>query len=161
MNDQDLTTVILRSPLATELSSEECAHLAKIVTMRHLDDEEMLIRESEVDNSLHVIVKGRLEVVKNTGGGDSTTLHILRTGELAGELGFIDGLEHSASLRSAGETEVFSLNREGLERLLSTHPQIVYKVMRAIIREVHAIVRRMNTQYVEMTNYITKVHGRY
>jgi CRP/FNR family transcriptional regulator, cyclic AMP receptor protein len=38
---------------------------------------------------------------------------------------------------------------------------LVYRVMRAIMRSVHAIVRRMNNQYVQMTNYITKQRGRY
>jgi len=33
--------------------------------------------------------------------------------------------------------------------------------MRAIVRRVHAIVLRMNLEYVELTNYITKQHGRY
>ena len=28
-------------------------------------------------------------------------------------------------------------------------------------RDWHGILRRMNLQYVEMTNYITKQHGRY
>jgi CRP/FNR family transcriptional regulator, cyclic AMP receptor protein len=33
--------------------------------------------------------------------------------------------------------------------------------MRAIVRTVHSILLRMNLQYVELTNYITKQHGRY
>ena len=35
------------------------------------------------------------------------------------------------------------------------------KVMRAIVREEHRILRGMNTQYMEMSNYISKQHGRY
>jgi CRP/FNR family cyclic AMP-dependent transcriptional regulator len=34
-------------------------------------------------------------------------------------------------------------------------------VMRAIMRTVHRILRSMNLQYVELTNYIAKQHGRY
>jgi hypothetical protein len=33
--------------------------------------------------------------------------------------------------------------------------------MRSIMRTVHRILRGMNTQYVELTNYISKQHGRY
>ncbi|NJN48029.1 MAG: cyclic nucleotide-binding domain-containing protein, partial [Candidatus Competibacteraceae bacterium] len=82
-------------------------------------------------------------------------------GDMAGELGFIDGLEHSAALRALGDCEVLSLEREKFESLLHTDPELVYKVMRTIVRAVHSIVRRMNAQYVEMTNYIFKQHGRY
>jgi hypothetical protein len=44
---------------------------------------------------------------------------------------------------------------------LDEHPQIVYKLMRAIAREVHEITKRMNMQYGEMSNYIHHKHGRY
>jgi hypothetical protein len=33
--------------------------------------------------------------------------------------------------------------------------------MRAIVRTVHAIQRRLSMQSVELTNYIYKQHGRY
>jgi CRP/FNR family cyclic AMP-dependent transcriptional regulator len=41
------------------------------------------------------------------------------------------------------------------------HPNMTYHVMRAIIRLVHSTLKRMNMQYIEMSNYITKTHGRY
>ena len=53
------------------------------------------------------------------------------------------------------------LERERLESLLVTHPQIVYRVMRAILRTVHEIQRRISMQSVELTNYIYKQHGKY
>lgn len=149
------------SPLAVELSDDQCRELARLVALRHLKDGEYLIREGHSDNSLHIIIHGMLAVVKESGAGETATLHILKTGDLAGALGFVDGLEHSATLCAIGECTVFTLNRDDFESLLATQPLIVYRVMRAIIRSVHAIVRRMNTQYVEMTNYITKQHGRY
>jgi CRP/FNR family cyclic AMP-dependent transcriptional regulator len=34
-------------------------------------------------------------------------------------------------------------------------------VMRTIVRTVHTTLKRMNMQYIEMTNYISKSHGRY
>jgi CRP-like cAMP-binding protein len=159
--NEPLKEAIRRSPLAVELTDEQSAVLSELVTSRRLQSDEVLIQEGRIDNSLHVVVKGMLAVTKETGGGEWVHIHILRDGDLAGELGFLDGLEHSATLRSIGETEVFSLTRDKLESLLQTHPVIVYRVMRAIIRAVHSIVRRMNTQYVELTNYITKQHGRY
>ena len=77
------------------------------------------------------------------------------------ELGFVDGVEHSAAIRALSNCEVFSLNRPDFEALLHKDPDLVYKVMRAVIRTAHARLRRMNVQYVELTNYIAKQHGRY
>ncbi len=60
-----------------------------------------------------------------------------------------------------GSARVLGLEREKLESLLDTHPVIVYHVMRAIIRTVHQIQRRLSLQAVELQNYIYKQHGRY
>jgi CRP-like cAMP-binding protein len=76
-------------------------------------------------------------------------------------MGFLDGQKHTATLRSVGQTDLISLDRDAIEKLLDTHPRVVYQVMRAVIRSVHGTLRRMNIQYVEMTNYINKQHGRY
>ena len=76
-------------------------------------------------------------------------------------MGFIDGTDHSATLRALCDAEVYTLERPAFESLLDTHPALVYKVMRSIIRSVHSTLLRMNRQFVEMNNYIMKEHGRY
>jgi CRP-like cAMP-binding protein len=153
--------MVRTSPLVAELNEEQKAILADLVTCRSLADGEVLLREGDVSNELHVIAAGGLAVTRDTGNGDWVVIHVLRPRDLAGELGFLDDTEHSATLRAMGPTQVFSLRRDKLEGLLGTQPAIVYRVMRSIMREVHGILRRMNVQYVELTNYITKQHGRY
>ena len=149
------------SPLAVELNDEQSAILAELVETRNLNDGDILIREGEASNELYVVVAGNVAVTRESGNGDSITIHVLRPRDLAGELGFLDGLEHSATLRAIGPTEVFSLKRDRLESLIDTHPRVVYLVMRAVVREIHVILRRMNMQHVELSNYISKRHGRY
>ncbi|MEN8129829.1 MAG: cyclic nucleotide-binding domain-containing protein [Pseudomonadota bacterium] len=153
--------IVCTSPLGIELEKNDCEALAKIISTHTLSDGEVLFTEGRIDDSLHVIIRGHLAVTRNTGGGDYITLHILKSGNFAGEMGFVDGKEHSATLRAVGETEVFSLKRQDLESLVEGNPNLIYQVMRAIIRAVHSNLLRMNQQFVEMNNYITKEHGRY
>ena len=148
-------------PISSNLTDAQSLVLAELAESRLLDNDAVLMEEGHVDNSFHVIVNGLLAVTKDTGGGDWVTLHVLRPGDLAGELGFIDGRPHTATLRAVGETTVLSFERERLESVLEQHPWMVYRVMQNIVQAVHDIVSRMNNQYVEMTNYITKRHGRY
>lgn len=153
--------LLKKSSLGEELTQAQCEMLAAIITVQELEDGDVLFNEGDSDNALHVIAQGRLEVIRSTGGGEWVTLHILREGDMAGELSFIDGLEHSAGLRAVGSCKVFSLTREQFEALLQQDAELVYKVMRTIVRTVHSILRRMNLHYVEMSNYIAKQHGRY
>jgi len=150
-----------QSQLAAELSDEQCSALSELVALRDLKDGEILVREGETDNHLYVIVKGLLRVVKNAGTPDEITFFTISAGDFADELSFMDGTRHYASLAAVGDTRVLGLERERLESLLTARPDIVYKVMRAIIRAVHQIQRRLSMQSVELTNYIYKQHGRY
>ena len=76
-------------------------------------------------------------------------------------MSFVDGTEHSVGLRALNECRVVSLQRPDFEALIDSHPRLIYKVMRAIVRSAHEIVTRMNMQYVEMTRYFYKSSGRY
>jgi CRP-like cAMP-binding protein len=67
----------------------------------------------------------------------------------------------SATLYAVGDTKVLSLERAKFETLINSHPMIVYRVMRGVARNMHGIVRRMNTESAELSNYIYRTHGRY
>lgn len=153
--------MVLQSPLGVELSEDEAEALANAIKVMSLKNGEFLLEEGHIDDKLYVVVNGKMEVCKQVAAGETITLQVLHAGEMAGELGFVDGLKHSASLRALGECTVFSLGRGQLESFLNTDPALVYSVMRAIIRTVHSILRRMNIQHVEMQNYIARTHGRY
>jgi CRP/FNR family transcriptional regulator, cyclic AMP receptor protein len=161
MTDQTKLQVLRASKLAEDLSEDECRVLADQVGMRDLADGEVLVHEGAADDHLYVVAGGLLGVVRNVDSDDRVTIATLGVGDLAGELGFVDGTERHASLVALGGARVLGLERERLESLLATHPVIVYHVMRAIIRTVHRIQRRLSQQAVELSNYIYKQHGRY
>lgn len=154
-------SALRQSKLAAELSDEQCSVLCDKVTLRDLKDGEVLVREGHSDNHLYVIVSGSLSVVKNAGTQDQVTFFTIGAGDFADELSFMDGTEHFASLVALGNTRVLGLEREKLESMLTSRPDIVYQVMRAIVRAVHNIQRRLSMQSFELTNYIYKQHGRY
>ena len=161
MNDSSNIESLKRSDISAGLTNEQIEVLAGAIEVLHLTDGNILMSEGHTDNRLFIIDQGRIEVTRNTQGGDWVTLAILKAGDFAGEMGFIDGSVHSATLRSMGDTRVLSLSRDALESLIDTHPHLVYKLMQTIIRVVHKLLTKMNQQYVEMNNYITKQHGRY
>lgn len=149
------------SKLAVELNDDERRILAGALSMRDLRHGEVLIREGSADDHLYVVVSGVLGVVKNAGTEEEMTLNAIRPGNVVGELSFLDGATRYASLVALSDTRVLGLSRADLEGLLDTQPKVVYHVMRAIVRVVHDIQRRMSMQTAELTNYLYKTHGRY
>ena len=87
-----------------------------------------------------------------------STMH---QGELAGAMGFVDGIPRSATLRAKGPALVYSLEREAFEGLIDGHPRLVYHIMRTVTRTAHGAMLGLNSQVEELTNYIVKQHGRY
>lgn len=157
----DIGKLLPQSSLGIDLSDTEVDILGALMVERKLDDGEFLFEDGTNDDSLHVILTGKLEVVKRTSGDEYSSLAVLRDGELAGELSFIDGAPHTVGLRALCDTHVVSLSRSAFEGIVESNPQLVYKVMRAVARSAHRIVHRMNTEFVELSNYIFKQHGRY
>jgi CRP-like cAMP-binding protein len=161
MNNPDICNLIQQSSLTGDLNEAQCSDLSSIAGTRSLDDKEVLIEQGQLDETLYIVSSGALAVERTIAGGDTTTLHILKPGDLAGEMGFVDGTEHTATLRAMGPTSVASIGRDDLESLLPAKPEVVYGLMCGIVRTAHRILREMNQQLVELSNYITKVHGRY
>jgi len=160
MSEQPSYDIIRRSAMGTELSEDECKVLAGIMSVRQLKDDEVLVEEDEVNSALHILTAGKLAVTKVI-EDESMILYILKVGELAGTRAFVDRTPRKATLRAIGGAMVYTLEPQPFEALLTTHPHIVYCVMRAIFRTVHSTLMRMNMEKEQLSNYIFKQHGRY
>ena len=157
-----MTTAIdaLRSsPLGAELTPSESGVLAELVRVKTLADGEVLLPEGARDALLHVVVRGRIHVVKDSAHGH-TLLHTLEPGDLVGELSFMDDVPRYAALVASGATEVLSLERADLETLIEREPRVVYKVMRAIMRVAHRVQRRLSLQMRDLENYLYLTGGK-
>jgi CRP-like cAMP-binding protein len=160
MHEKPDYQAVRNSFLGVELTEEESRSLADIMGIRKLSDGEILVAEGTLDNTLYLLIAGRL-AVSNIVEGKEVAAYFMQIGESAGTRAFVDGTERKANLRAVGDTIVYTLKPEAFEALVDTHPRIVYKVMRALFRTAHANLMRMNLESAELTRYITKTHGRY
>lgn len=149
------------SPLATEMDDAEVGALARVVELREYADGAVLVHEGESSPTLFVPVLGKIAVVKPDEHGEPNTLHILGPGDLAGELSFMDDVKRYASMVAAGPVTVLTLDRHRFEELLSTHPVVVYKAMRAIMRVAHRVQRRLSGQMMDMQHYLYRTGAKY
>lgn len=151
---------ICQSSLGVELEPDECRILAGVMGVRHLEDGELVVKENEADNTLFVLIEGKLAVT-GTVLGQELVVYTMKIGECAGTRAFVDRTPRKATLRSIGKTTVYTLKPDAFEAMLDNHPRIVYKVMRALFRITHTNLMRMNLESQELVNYVSKVRGRY
>ncbi len=151
------------SSVTEELSDAEVEILAELFEVKDFKSGATIVQPNgdHADN-LYILAHGDIEVKISSDEGE-TTIHVLKPGDLAGMITFVGGAvsQVSASLYAIGDTQVLYLERAKFEALLNSHPMIVYKVMRGLARNMHGIVRRVNSESQELSNYIFRTHGRY
>ena len=162
--DSLIMQTLNNSTLTEELRDAEIEILGRLFEVKEFKKGDSLLRpgEERLKNSLIVLASGEVEATA-TLGGEQATLHLLEPGDLAGIITFAGGnvSQISATVVAKTDCKVLLLERSKFESLLNTQPAIVYYVMRGIVRHTHGIVRRMNAQSVEMSNYIYRTQGRF
>ncbi len=151
------------STITEELSDAEVDVIKGLFEVQDYKSGQIIVQpgDKQTDN-LYILAHGDIEV-KIKSSGEESIIHVLKPGDLAGIITFVGGAasDISATLYAVGKTKVLCLKRADFEKLINSHPMIVYKVMRGVVRNVHGIVRRVNSQSEELSNYIYRTHGRY
>jgi len=151
------------STLAEELSDDEVRIIEGLFEVQEYQSGQDIAQAGDAQSDkLYVLAHGDIEVKIKSGDGESV-IHVLKPGDLAGMITFVSGTasQISASLYAVGDTQVLSLERDKFESLINTHPMIVYRVMRGVVRNTHSIARRENSHSTELRNYIYRNNGRY
>jgi len=152
---------VRNSSVGTELTEDEAKLLAARMGVRQLKDEEYLVKEGETDRTLFVLASGKLNVISKNSEGVDMPVYTMNEGECAGTRAFVEQSKRKATLRAVGNATVLTLSPKDFESLLIMHPHAAYKVMRALFRVTHANLARMNQETEQLSNYISKTHGRY
>jgi CRP-like cAMP-binding protein len=163
INDLILQT-LHSSTLTEELRDAEIESLGQLFEVMDFKAGQALLKpgEERLKSTLIVLANGEVEATAHV-GGEQATLHLLQPGDLAGIITFVGGnvSQISATIVAKTDCKVLLLERCKFESLLNSQPAIVYYVMRGIVRHTHGIVRRMNAQSIEMSNYLYKTGGRF
>ena len=161
--DERILKALHNSRLVDHLRDFEINVLTNLLTVKYFEVSEL---DAELDNALKdalmILVEGEVEVNAMV-GNESVLLHLEAPGDLARIISFVGDniVDISARIKVKKDSAVLLLQRSKLETLLSTHPSIVYCVMRNLIQHVHSVARRNNAEKEQLSNYVFRVNGRY
>jgi CRP-like cAMP-binding protein len=148
------------STIGNELTKDECRTLSSVMGIKNLKDGEVLSKEGDPLCTLYILIEGRLDLY-NDKEGKGNIIYSMKKGECAGTRAFIDRTTRKASLIASGDTTVYTMEPEAFETLIDGNPRVIYKVMRALFRNTHTNLIRMNHEARQLANYINKTQGRY
>jgi CRP-like cAMP-binding protein len=108
-----------------------------------LAPDQILLREGEHSHSMFWVQSGQLVVTKKRGADDVLLGHVY-SGELVGEISFLDNEARSATVKAVSECEVIEIPQETLDKVFSTQPkwmEILVKTMAERLRKANARIK--------------------
>ncbi len=115
---------------------------------------EVVFEEGSEGHTLYIVITGEAKVTKKDPEGREQVLTLLKDGDICGEMSFLDGRPHSATITAVHSMRVIQIEKADFDRFVEEYPKAAYKIMMNIVFQVDSIVRRMNTTYVDMISYM-------
>ena len=105
---------------------------------------DVLIQEGERSTCMYLLQSGQLVVTKKKQGADDIQLGFICSGELVGEMSFLDNEPRSATVRAVTDCEVIEIPGGLMEKVLDNQPAWFKTLLRTLterIRKTNARVR--------------------
>lgn len=133
-------------PGMAELSEAELAAFCSVASGLELAKDAVLFEQGAMGDTCFAIVRGAVEVSKQL-QGTSMVLDRLGPGAFVGQDALADRAARSVTARAVEDTLVIELGREGVQRLLGLHDQVVLRLLELIaisgIRQLRSGTRKL------------------
>lgn len=117
-------------PIFNHLQPEEMIEISKTTQPIVLTKGELLYRAGDLSSSLYIIHTGRLKIYRLTENGKEQLIRILMPGDFTGELALFTETINDVYAESLERTEICSIQRTSLQRLLVKYPNISLKILK-------------------------------
>jgi len=111
-------------PLFSELDEQELQSLLPHVQSRTFPEGSLICQEGKRGDSLFVISRGEVSIIKGTPEGKEVSVCNLREGNFFGEFGFFTDQKRHATVKAAIECEILEISRDVLNKIIETHPRV-------------------------------------
>jgi len=139
---EEILSLLRRTSLFADLSESELIELLHLLHERTFVQGETIFSEGEPGLGLYVIFKGAVEIGKLDQGGRGR-LAQLRSGDVFGEVSFLDGSGRSATATASVRTELIGFYRTELMDLLERKPVLASKILFSMARQMGTRMRAM------------------
>ena len=98
-------------------------------------DRQVVVRQGELGDCMYAIQQGRVEVVRETGGGE-TRVAVLEEGDIFGEMAIFEKEVRSATVRAVGEARVLTIDKRTFLRRVQQDPSLAFNVASMMCRRI-------------------------
>jgi cAMP-dependent protein kinase regulator len=121
-------------PLFSDLEKEELESLLSHIQTKSYREDSLICREGEKGDSLFVISRGDVAVIKQTPGGKEIRVQNLKDGDIFGEFGYFVDQKRHATVKAVTDCELLEISGSGLLEMIKAHPRLK-EVLQSLFRE--------------------------
>lgn len=113
------------------LTPHERKYVIDNTTALDLLPDEVLITRGDVDDTMYLVERGKLDVIDDR-GEEEIVIAVLGPGDVLGEMAFLDSLPRSATVRVRAAATVRAFDRGNLQFIAREAPEILGKLSLAL-----------------------------
>jgi len=136
---------LARSPLFRGIDREQLTRIAGGMARRRYRRNEVLFHEGDPGDSLHLLVEGRVKIVRESAEGEEAIVVVLSPGDTFGEIVLLDAAPRSATATAIEPTETLTMPRSTFVGLVDGSDAFRWHLLGGVAR----VVRRLTDQLAE------------
>ncbi|MCD6298690.1 MAG: cyclic nucleotide-binding domain-containing protein, partial [Deltaproteobacteria bacterium] len=122
------------------LSVSELAAVASVTEQMVYPAGEMVIKEGEPGETMYLIIKGEVSVIKGEGTEREMELDRIGVGDYFGEMALFESDVRSATIRTSEQSDLLVLHKREFAEIVREYPQIALRICKVLsqrLRELH------------------------
>jgi CRP/FNR family transcriptional regulator, cyclic AMP receptor protein len=133
-----VTSPLARVALFKELPEPGLQMLAERGRPKRFAKGDMIMRQGDASDALHVITRGRVRVERDQPGDTPLVLAELTVGDVIGEMGLLDNAPRSATVTAIEDTETLELHATVVALVVMQYPQVATALLRTLSRRLRS-----------------------
>ena len=121
--------VLAATPLFHQLDRAELDALAELTAERHVARDGVVVRRGDPDNSLLILVHGRLRAGAMSSDGREVTIGLMEPGAVLGEIALLDGRPRSMDVAAMLDSLLLQVDRASFLPFLRARPDLMLRLM--------------------------------
>ena len=110
-------------------------------------DGEVVVRQGEIGDCMFAILKGRAEVIQET-GAHAVRVAVMEEGEIFGEMAIFEKDVRSATVRALGDARLLTIDKKTFLRRVQEDPSIAFNLARILCSR----VRKLSAELAALRN---------
>jgi uncharacterized membrane protein len=145
-------SMLAEIPMFSLLDADERGTLAELMKEESFATGSCIYKVGDYGDSLYIVRRGRVQVFAEDDIGEDIVLGESESGDVFGEISMLDGGPRTATAVAIEPSEVFRLDRESLQELVSTHPHAAIDLLTVVGRRLRATDELLRTHVTRNAN---------